>query len=101
MEDPLNPKIVYTDAAFPVYDASNEDLRRLLLKYDQEAAVKIHEDGDFSFDFLDERDRVRIKKGEIGHNSPHVNGFPVTYKEGDIVRARDDRVGTVLGSHWF
>jgi len=37
----------------------------------------------------------------VGHNSPHVCGFPITFSEGDRVTTRDGRVGTVLGSQWF
>ena len=101
MDDPLNPTKTYLDAAFPVHGASKDDLIQLLFKYDQEAAAKIDPDGNVSFDFLDEDKRPRIEKGKIGHNSPHVCGMPITFKEGDNVRAKDGRIGTVLGSHWF
>lgn len=38
----------------------------------QEAAVRIDVDGEISFDWMDESKR-QSKKGEIGHNSPHVS----------------------------
>ena len=101
MEDPLHPTKTYLDVAFPVLGASNDELRKLLTKYNQEAAVRIEPDGDVSFDILDESKRVRIKKGEIGYNSPHVGGIPIIYKEGDRVRTRNGREGTVLGSDWI
>src|SRR5438093_1277676 len=100
MEDPLNPRKTYLDVAFPVLGASNDELVQLLLKYNQEAAAKIDSNGDVSFDFLDESKRPRIEKGKIGHNSPHVCGMAIAFKEGDRVKTRDGRIGTVLGSSW-
>jgi len=101
MGDQLNPNKIYTDIAFPVSGASPDELRDLLDKYNQEVAVCIDPDGEVSFDVLDEGKRHRIKKGAVGHNSPHVSGFPITYKEGDRVKTKDGREGTVLGSDWI
>ena len=69
-------------------------------KYNQEAAVRIDADGEVSFDILDESKRSRIENGKTGHNYPHVGGIPITFKEGDRVRTKDGRGGTVLGSDW-
>ena len=44
---------------------------------------------------------MRIEKGKMGHNCPHVGGIPIIFKEGDRVRTRDGREGTVLGSDWI
>lgn len=82
MEDPLNPQKTYLDVAIPVYGASKDELRQLLLKYNQEAAAKIDPDGEVSFDILDESKRLRIQKGKIGHNSPHVGAFQSYSKKG-------------------
>jgi len=101
MEDPLNPPVAYTDVGFTVSGASKDELVRYLTEYNQEAAARIDADGETSFDFLDESKRTRIRKGDVGHNSPHVTGFPVTFKEGDRVKTKDGREGTVLGSRWF
>ncbi len=101
MGDPLNPVKTYLDVAFPVNNASPDELRQLLSKYNQEAAVRIDPNGEVSFDILDESKLKRIEKGKIGFNSPHVGGIPVTYKEGDRVRTKDERDGTVLGSDWI
>lgn len=100
MEDPLNPTKSYTDISFTVSGASNDELRKLLDENNQEAAVRIDPDGEISFDVIDESKRRRVRKGEIGFNSPHVNGVPVTFKEGDRVKTKDGRDGTVLGSDW-
>lgn len=101
MEDPLNPRKFYTDIGFTVSGATNEELRKLLYENNQEAAVRIDHDGTISFDVLIELARPRIKKGDVGQNYPHVNGVPITFKEGDRVKTQDGRVGTVLGSNWF
>lgn len=101
MEDPLNPVKTYLDVAFPVNNASPDELRQLLSKYNQEAAVRIDPDGEVSFDILDESKLKRIEEGKVDFNSPHVGGIPVTYKEGDRVRTKDGRDGTVLGSDWI
>lgn len=101
MEDFLNPSKSYTDVGFTVSGASKDELVRYLTEYNQEAAVRIDPDGETSFDLLDESKRNRVRKGDVGHNSPHVTGFPVTFKEGDRVKTKDGRVGTVLGSRWF
>jgi hypothetical protein len=101
MEDPLNPPVAYTDVGFTVCGASKEELVNYLTKYNQEAAARIDADGETSFDFLDEPKRNRIRKGDVGHNSPHVIGVPITFNEGDRVKTKDGREGTVLGSRWF
>ena len=101
MEDPLNPRKSYTDIGFIELGASNDKLRKLLYEHNQEAAVRIDPDGTVSFDVLIESERPRLKKGEIGQNSPHVTGVPITFNEGDRVKTIDGRVGTVLGSNWF
>lgn len=100
MKDPLNPSKAYTDVGFTVSGASKDELVGYLTEYNQEAAARIDPDGETSFDFLVESKRNRIRKGDVGHNSPHVTGFPITYKEGDRVKTIDGRVGTVLGSNW-
>lgn len=101
MEDPLNPRKFYTDVGFIELGASNDKLKKLLYEYNQEAAVRIDPDGEVSFDVLVESELPRLKKGEIGQNWPHVTGVPITFKEGDRVKTKDGRVGTVLGSNWF
>lgn len=37
---------------------------------------------------------------DIKWHSPHVGGFPITYREGDEVLTRDGRIGTVIGYSW-
>ena len=37
---------------------------------------------------------------DITWHSPHVGGFPITYREGDEVLTRDGRIGTVIGYSW-
>ena len=101
MDNPLNPVKTYLDVAYPVHNASPDELRQLLSKYNQEAAVRIDPDGDVSFDVLDDKKRVRIEKGKMGYNSPHVGGIPIIFKEGDRVKTKDGREGTVLGSDWI
>jgi len=101
MDDPLNPKKSYIDISFTVCGASNDELRKLLDENNQETAARIDPDGEISFDTLGESKRRRLRKGEIGFNSPHVNGVPITFKEGDRIRTKDGRDGTVLGSDWI
>ena len=86
MDDPLNPKKSYIDISFTVCGASNDELRKLLDENNQETAARIDPDGEISFDTLGESKRRRLRKGEIGFNSPHVNGVPITFKEGDRIR---------------
>jgi len=100
MDDQLNPAKTYLDVAYPIHNASPDELRQLLSKYNQEAAVRIDADGEVSFDILDESKRSRIENGKTGHNYPHLGGIPITFKEGDRVKTKDGRGGTVLGSDW-
>ena len=83
------------------HGSTPEELRALLRKYDQEAAVCIDPNGDVSFDCLEESKRHRIPRGKAEKNLPSIRGFPVTFQEGDKVTLPDSREGIVLGSVWI
>jgi hypothetical protein len=80
--------------------SSSEELRELLSKYNQEAALCITPEGEISFDYLEERNRHRLAKNQVGRNVSKINGIDVTFQTGDEVWTKDGRKGIVLGSFW-
>ncbi len=101
MEDPLNQPKSYTDVGCILRGATKEELVQKLIENDQEAAIRVDQDGTISFDFLDESMCPPVKRGEVGHNSPYINDIPITFQDGDKVTTRDGREGIVLESVWF
>jgi hypothetical protein len=83
------------------HNATPEQLRVLLQKHSQEAAVTITPENEIYFDYLEESKRNRIPQGQTGINSASINGFEVTFRESDKVVTPDNRIGTVLGSIWI
>ena len=80
--------------------SSAEKLRELLGKYNQEAALRITPEGVVSFDYLEEKDRHRLARNQVGRNVSKIKGIAVTFHTGDQVWTRDGRKGIVLGSYW-
>lgn len=82
------------------HGSSAEKLREMLEKYNQEVALRITPKGEISFDYLEEKDRHRLTRGQISRNVSKIKGFAVTFQTGDEVRTKDGRKGIVLGSYW-
>ena len=82
------------------HGSSSEKLRELLSKYNQEAALRITPEGEISFDYLEEKNRHRLSKNQVGRNVSKIKGIAVTFQTGDEVWTKDGRKGIVLGSFW-
>lgn len=82
------------------HGSTPERLRELLSKYNQEAALRITPDGEISFDYLEEKDRQKLAKNQVGRNVSKIKGIAVTFQTGDEVWTKDGRKGIVLGSFW-
>lgn len=90
----------YFDVAVPQTFKTDEELKQVLLKYNQDITPTIKPDNQIEFCYIPDEEQRRLQKGQIKINSPHVAGVSLTYLEGDSVTTRDGRKGTVLGSHW-
>lgn len=80
--------------------STSDELRVLLDRYNQEVALRISPKGEASFDYLEEKDRHRLVKNQVGRNVSKIKGIAVTFQTGDEVWTRDGRKGIVLGSFW-
>lgn len=91
----------YYDIMTPRTFKSDIEVKNYLIEHDHEAMPAILSDCNVIINYVDELDRRPVKEGIIGKNVPAVGGIPLTYIEGDIVRTKDGREGTVLGYRWI
>lgn len=92
---------VYYDAARVFSFDNDEQLKEILIKWDNEASPSISPDGKLTINTIPVTLREKIPKGEVWHNKPAVAGIKITFCEGDSVITKDGRCGTVLGNHWI
>ena len=96
-----NNSDVYCDVAEAFSFDTDEQLKEILIKWDNEASPSISSDGTVTINTIPVTLRKKIPKGEVWCNKPAVAGIPITFCEGDAVITKDCRSGTVLGNHWI
>ena len=96
-----NNSDVHCDVAEVFSFDNDEQLKEILIKWDNEASPSISSDGKLTINTIPVTLRKKIPKGEVWYNKPAVAGIPITFGDGDKVITKDGRTGTVLGSKWI
>ena len=92
---------IYYDVVNTLHIDNDDQLKEILIEYDNEASPAISSDGKVTIYTLPVNLRRKIPKGEVWFNKPAVGGIPISFCEGDAVLTKDGRDGTVLGSRWI